>query len=200
MFQTLVQYDISLLNTIRSFIDPNSHVQVLFVKLFSDSEVIIVALMLLGMWLYGVYKKDTTLKIDALKILWIIGGIFLIYALLNNLMPYRPRPETVSAIKPLISHLPDNSFPSGHGLFAGASIFAAFMILRRKWIGWTLLVFSILMLFARVAAGIHYPGDVVGGFILGLIAAPLIYSFEKKEWFKKYFLDLPLKIASFIKL
>lgn len=92
--------------------------------------------------------------------------VMVLYTILNNAMPYRPRPESVSAIKPLFSHVPDNSFPSGHGLFLGASVFALFVFLERKWIGWVALVIGIGMLLSRVMAGIHYPGDVLVGFLL----------------------------------
>ena len=116
----------------------------------------LVMIILVGLWLYGVYKKDNQPKVDALMMLYSIGFAFLVYVFLNLGLPLRPRPETVSAIRPLIDHLPDNSFPSGHGIFAGASTIAAFFYTRR-WIAWILLITGIMMILSRVLAGIHYP-------------------------------------------
>lgn len=85
---------------------------------------------LVGLWLYGTYKKDHQPKIQALMMLYSIGLAFAIYVILNLGLPFRPRPETVSVIRPLVDHLPDNSFPSGHAIFAGASALAAYFYSR----------------------------------------------------------------------
>ena len=118
MLNLLILSDISLLNHLRSFIDPTSAFQVRLIHIGSDIEVVLVMVVLVGLWLYGVYKKEHQSKVDALMILYSIGFAFLVYIALNLGLPFRPRPETVSAIRPLMDHLPDNSFPSGHAIFA----------------------------------------------------------------------------------
>lgn len=123
--------------------------------------------LLVGLWLYGAYKKNNSFKVDSLMIFYSLGFAFVIYVILNLGLPFRPRPETVLTIRPLMDHLPDNSFPSGHAIFAGASILGAFLY-TRAWIAWVLLVTGLLMVFSRVLAGIHYPLDITAGFIVGL--------------------------------
>lgn len=94
-------------------------------------------------------------------------GAFTVYWIINNLLPIRPRPETVTDLPPLISHLPDNSFPSGHAMFWGASWWALHVLLARPRI--TLLFFTLgfITCLTRIIAGIHYPGDIIVGFFLG---------------------------------
>lgn len=199
MISILIALDISFLNYLRSFVDPTSAWQVKLIHLGSDIEVILVMFVLVGLWLYGVYKKNHESKVDALMMLYSIGFAFFVYVVLNLGLPFRPRPETVSAIRPLVDHLPDNSFPSGHAIFAGASMLAAFFYTRR-YIAWTLLVTGILMVLSRVLAGIHYPGDIIVGYSIGLIGSYVVYTLRNKRCMKDYLLVYPVKAAAFFKL
>lgn len=199
MFEFLVSQDITLLNYLRSFIDPTSALQVRLVHIGSDLEVVLVAFVLVGLWLYGVYRKDNQPKVDALMILYSIGFAFLVYVVLNLGLPFRPRPETVSAIRPLVDHLPDNSFPSGHAIFFGASVLAAFFYTRR-WIAWILFVTGAFMVLSRVFAGIHYPGDIFVGTIIGLSGSYIVYRLRDKKCVTNYLLIYPVKIAAFFRL
>lgn len=199
MLSFLISQDISLLNYLRSFVDPNSSLEVRLIHVGADVEVALVALVLVGLWLYGVYKKDNQYKTNALMLLYSIGFAFFIYVVLNLGLPFRPRPETVSSIRPLVDHLPDNSFPSGHGIFAGASMLAAFLYVSRP-IAWILLVTGILMVLSRVLAGIHYPGDILVGYMIGLLGAYAVYRLRDKKFMTDYLLVYPVKIAKWVRL
>jgi membrane-associated phospholipid phosphatase len=84
-------------------------------------------------------------------ILLVFGVVFLIsiYAIINQWFPVRPRPETISRIPPLINHLPDNSFPSGHAMFAGALALYCFAFLKR-WVAIVLFITGIIMVLSRI--------------------------------------------------
>ncbi|EKD30576.1 MAG: hypothetical protein ACD_78C00004G0002 [uncultured bacterium (gcode 4)] len=199
MLDFLISQDITLLNSLRSLVDPNSIFQVKLIHVGSDIEIVLVMLVLVGLWLYGVYKKNNQYKSDALMIFYSIALAFIFYIILNLGLPLRPRPETVSAIRPLVDHLPDNSFPSGHGIFAGASMLAAFFYTRR-FIAWILLIAGLLMILSRVLAGIHYPGDILIGCIIGLIGSLAVYRFRNAKFMVGYLLVYPVKIAKFFRL
>ncbi|MDD2487365.1 MAG: phosphatase PAP2 family protein [Candidatus Gracilibacteria bacterium] len=199
MLEKIISADIGLLKFIQSFVDPDNGIQVEIIKLLSDFGVILVVILLIGLWIYGVYKKKDIFKENALMIFYSIAFSFLIYVILNLGLPLRPRPETVSAIRPLVDHLPDNSFPSGHAIFAGASIFASYFFSKRCVFS-VLVIFSFLMLISRIMVGIHYPTDIFVGLIIGMIGAFFVYKNKDSGIFKKYLLPFPIKIAKFIKL
>lgn len=199
MIQTLVSLDISVLNFLRSFVNPNSLIEVKFIHILSDLEIGLVILVLVGLWLYGVYRRQDSFKEEALMMFYSIGFAFLVYIILNIGLPVRPRPETVSAIRPLVDHLPDNSFPSGHAIFFGASMLAAFFYTRR-WIAYTLLVTGTFMVLARVLAGIHYPGDILAGTIIGLLGAYGVYCVRDTKLVRNYLIPLPIKVGKWVKL
>ena len=57
------------------------------------------------------------------------------------------------------------AFPSGHATFFSAIGFALFR--NHKKVGYIFILFAILIGIARVAAGVHFPLDILGGFLLG---------------------------------
>ena len=70
------------------------------------------------------------------------------------------------------------SFPSGHTIIMFALATAIYFYDRR--FGWFLFVLGALVGIGRVAGGVHYPTDILGGAILGIIVGWLVYSISKK--------------------
>jgi undecaprenyl-diphosphatase len=75
------------------------------------------------------------------------------------------------------------SFPSKHVTFFFALATAVYLY-NKKWGIWFFIA-SILMGVARVAAGVHYPSDILGGMIIGIFVAYVIYYFAEKRRTKK---------------
>ena len=199
MLTFLQNIDAQLLDMLRSTIVPFAwtHPIIIF---FSDLEPIVFGLFLLWLWLFGVYHKDSGPKQVALDLFWHVIAAFLIYAIINQLLPMRPRPETIGSLVPLVSHLPDNSFPSGHALFWGASWWALYALFGNKKTLWSFFVLGGLTCFARILAGIHYPGDIIVGFLLGWGLMVLFTSLPHGNKYRNLAHTFPLKIASYFKL
>ena len=67
------------------------------------------------------------------------------------------------------------SFPSGHVLFFFALAMAIYMYDRRA--GRWFFAAATLLGLARVIGGIHWPGDILGGAVLGILTAWLMVRF-----------------------
>jgi undecaprenyl-diphosphatase len=71
------------------------------------------------------------------------------------------------------SHLEDDlSFPSGHTSlnFATFTALAAVLIKDKKKWAWLRMIIPIIVGFTRIIRCVHYPSDVLGGMIIGIIA------------------------------
>lgn len=86
----------------------------------------------------------------------------------------RPFVAHPHAVHLFAKHGPDAGFPSDHAT-ASMAIAAAFLLRRRYGWGLFTLVFAVILDFGRVAAGFHYPTDVLGGAAIGALAALLLW-------------------------
>lgn len=87
----------------------------------------------------------------------------------------RPRPYVAH---PHIAHMfiartHDFSFPSDHATASFA--IAVALLLRHRKVGLLALAMAAVLCVARVAVGTHYPGDVLGGAVLGSAVAVLLW-------------------------
>lgn len=90
---------------------------------------------------------------------------------------HRPRPFLVLPVNQLLTD-PSWSFPSGHATFFFALATAVYLH-HKKW-GIFFFVAAALISIARVAAGVHYPSDIVAGAVVGvLVASVMVYLFRK---------------------
>ena len=132
-------------------------------------------------------KYSPLVYAGALALLWLtwkprnqraalFAGISALVALgLGQIVGYafpRDRPYLAHHVSLLITHSPDTSFPSDHTTLAFAVAIAVWQFNRRA--GITLLIFGVLVAVARVFVGAHYPGDVIGGAVLGAITSLII--------------------------
>ena len=110
-------------------------------------------------------------RVDALIIL--LGVIFIAAGNALKLAVGRPRPEYL-----LVDSVPATlSFPSGHALFAvifgGFLIFLAGELVQPRLARWSLQAGLALLVLAvgasRVYLGFHWPSDVVGGYLFGIV-------------------------------
>jgi len=98
----------------------------------------------------------------------------------------RRRPDRVAAGVPDGRHVPmpeSTSFPSGHS--ASAFAFAEGVSATAPALGLPLRLAAVAVAYSRVHTGVHYPGDVVGGGLIGLTAgevAPRIVAFAQRRW------------------
>lgn len=117
-------------------------------------------------------------------ILSLAAGLLAGNVFLKNMIA-RERPCWIDSSVPLLIHNPrDYSFPSGHTLasFEGA---VSIWLYNRKW-GTAALILAALIGFSRMYLFVHFPTDVLGGLVLGVLIAFFIhFMVEKGKNFKK---------------
>ncbi|MGL4790195.1 MAG: phosphatase PAP2 family protein [Anaerotignaceae bacterium] len=143
----------------------------IFITTLGNSGFIWIAIAILLL----ISKKKTEVICVVLALLF---SLIICNLLLKNLVA-RPRPFAFLEDFQLLIPTPlDYSFPSGH---TSSSIAAAFVIWKfNKKLGVAVWVLAILIIFSRLYLYVHFPTDILGGIITGLIAGYLGYIYGKK--------------------
>lgn len=94
----------------------------------------------------------------------------------------RPRPfVALSNIQLLTPHSADGGMPSHHTVFMIAVATAIYI--RNRIVGLTLGALTLVCGVARIAAGIHYPTDVLVGLLIGIGTVLVIHNlFKNQNW------------------
>jgi len=104
-------------------------------------------------------------------IVWTVGGAFIALGVaqpIGHLVARRRPYDVLHGVTVLVGHTRDFSFPSDHATLAGA-IVAGLWLSRDRLLASIATIAALLLGFARVYIGAHYPGDVAAGLLLGAI-------------------------------
>lgn len=92
-----------------------------------------------------------------------------------------PRPfEILANVNLLFSHGGGDSFPSGHATFFAA--LAAAVYSYHKKLGIIYIIGALLIGLGRITAGIHFPIDILAGYILGGAIGLSVYALLKRTF------------------
>ena len=90
---------------------------------------------------------------------------------------HRPRPISVDAVHHLVMNT-EWSFPSGHASFFFA--LSTGVYLYNKKLGIIFYLVSLLMGIARIFIGVHWPSDILGGILLGIVTALIVQKISER--------------------
>jgi undecaprenyl-diphosphatase len=155
---------------------------VLFFAKYFPVLVIIFAVYFLFRHQEEVYFSNPVIRFvaRAKEIFYTLSAVFLswIFSVLLKVMFAVPRPFGALNINPLFSP-GDFSFPSGHSAFFMALAVAIYFWHRKM--GLLFILFAVIIGLARIVAGVHYPFDILSGFLFGGLVSYLLMFFFKKN-------------------
>lgn len=138
-------------------------------EFYAKSGIVIFPVLLLAGFLLGRKRHDRHAMSSSI---W-AGGAPLVALLIGQSIGRvidRARPyNTLNDVHLLLDRTTDFSFPSDHATVAGAVTIGLFFVDRR--LGFVTAFAALLMAFARVYVGAHYPSDVAVGLLLGASVA-----------------------------
>jgi undecaprenyl-diphosphatase len=140
----------------------------LMIAVASGAEVVFLVTVVLW-FILGVVRGRPDDRVGAIAALLASGLALLVNQVVSHIV-YRPRPFVMhpNTVHVLLGHSADGSFPSDHAAAAVAISIVLCAFHRR--LGIAALLFAVLTAYARVYVGDHYPGDVLAGALIGLLA------------------------------
>ncbi|MCM3570667.1 undecaprenyl-diphosphatase [Neobacillus mesonae] len=86
-------------------------------------------------------------------------------------------------VNKLVEHGVDNAFPSDHSIIFFTVCVTIWLVRKKE--GWIWLAVAAAVAISRVMVGVHYPGDVLTGALLGFISALVMHWLVPKLAFLK---------------
>lgn len=118
-------------------------------------------------------KRMMLFAIPAALLTYVLG-------LIGSHLYFDPRPFVVEHFIPLVSHAPDNGFPSDHTLLV--SVLATIGMFWNRRLSIALWGIAITVAVARVYVGVHHTVDVLGSIAFALIGVSTWYAVLKYVW------------------
>ena len=137
-------------------------------------------------------RKAAVIGAATLLMTYIITNLCL-KPLVARVRPY----EVVEGLTRIIEKQSDRSFPSGHtanSMAVGVILWKISQSYEKlvdkklyfpKAAGWFVLVLSILIGLSRLYVGVHYPTDVLGGAMIAIVDAAVVFAVYKKLFIRK---------------
>ena len=179
--------DIQLFHFFNNFAGQSRIFDTLIIFLAEYFQYLLVIVFLLLLYFSG-YARPEKIRVFLVT----IGSIIvsrLGVAELIRFFYHRPRPFLALEAHKLIANSDwfysdtEWSFPSGHSAFFFAMATAIYLY-NKKW-GVGFFIAAILMNVSRIVAGVHYPSDILGGMIVGMLTAYVIFYFTEKRKIKE---------------
>ena len=127
---------------------------------------------LLGFWFEGQTleaRRDNQRAVLRAMVTLVLSSALVV---LCNLFYFRDRPFRYHEVNLLFYHPSDSSFPS-NSVTVVFSFAATIWLRNRRW-GWPMMILAGGFAFSRVYCGVHYPADILAGFVLGAGSAWLL--------------------------
>jgi undecaprenyl-diphosphatase len=134
-----------------------------------------------------IFKKDS---------IYLIAGLLLVVLVCDQftsgfMKPFfeRPRPCHNAEIAHLV-HVANKcggkfGFASGHSANSFGIAMFVWMVFRSYWKwSWLIFIWAAVVAYSRIAIGVHYPGDILAGGILGISFSYLIFRLTSEIYFR----------------
>ena len=165
--------EIHILDMIQNLRTPIGDVVVPLITRLGDAGIIWIILTVLLLII------PKTRKTGVIMMAALLADVLLCNVVIKNLVA-RTRPFDVNtAVQLLVAKPRDYSFPSGHTAASFAAMTALFLAkMKKAWIA--ALVLAVLIAFSRLYFYVHYPTDVLGGAVVGILSGIIGYTIVEK--------------------
>lgn len=174
--QSLIDLDKQIFSWLNSLVGINSVFDSI-IKYIAVYTVYLVPILMLYFF-YIHFRKDEKGRKFMLSIFITSVFCWQVFAGVVGRLINRPRPFDVAGTHELVFHLPSYSFPSDHALFLMFLSVYLYLFGYKK-MGLIAIIITVIVSITRIIGGLHWPGDVLVGWILGALLAYILYLIRK---------------------
>lgn len=131
---------------------------------------------------FRAWQRELKSNVTGYILAIVSGGISRGIVELIRFFYHHPRPPVALGITSLFPET-SYSFPSGHAVFFFGLAMGVYFINKR--FGILLFILSIFIGLARISAGVHWPSDILGGAVLGILVSIVIFKLWNQSYNKK---------------
>jgi undecaprenyl-diphosphatase len=145
-------------------------------EISAQDLVFLIPALLLLLWFWPAIETDraSNQRVAAVTAVSVMAALAVASLIGHVVFETRPFISDLST-RLLINHSADNSFPSDHTTLAFGA--AGAMLYWRRTLGFLLLVLATLVGVARIYVGVHWPSDILGAAVIGLITGVVLARF-----------------------
>jgi len=181
-----MQLDIIIFEFFNNFVGINSVLDSIFLFFADDLDIVLFLVVVFFLLIHDHFpklkffsKKELALRVKEIIYVSLASGLAWVMARLLKDVFTRPRPFLeLSEVNLLLQQGGYDSFPSGHATFFFA--LALIVYLGHKKAGIFLGIGALIISISRVVVGLHFPSDILGGFVLGFLVILVINSIKKQ--------------------
>lgn len=175
------------------------------IPFMADVFVFTYPLFLIAYYLIGIQLKNHHRKVEALTI-FLAAVLGFVVNFIFKIFVGKARPDQVLFAQNdlILQALPKFSFPSDHATvsmtMAVATLFIALQIKNKglRWFAIFLIWGSLVMCVSRVMIGVHWPTDILAGWLIGALIWWGITRMSVVVFLKKYIFDYLIHFQEFI--
>jgi len=156
----------------------SSHELIQLAQFFAKQLILVVPILMIVLWLWQSCQRK--MLVDVMITLIIVVSMTTLIR--ENFIHARPFVEGIGY--QFLDHQPTSSFPSNHGTVIFTFAFA-FLWWGRAMYGAGLLIAALLIAWSRIYLGVHWPLDMVGAMIVGVIACAITQKISQ-NWRKLF--------------
>ncbi len=139
-----------------------SPVNVILAEVVASQLIYAIPVVLLALWIWGEPDKRAGLASTV-----IVSALALGANQLAGLLWFEPRPFMIGLGHTLVSHVPENSFPSDHATFILTAGFGLIAARAAPTWGKLVAISGALVAWVRIYLGLHFPLDMLASALIG---------------------------------
>jgi undecaprenyl-diphosphatase len=166
MTDVLQQMDVSLFSLINHAHHPLMDAVMLFVTDIKKTGIILLCVWAGLLWKGGARGRTVALLMLPLILITDQLSSHVLKDVFDRVRPC----EALEGVRAIDGCRHSPSFPSSHAVnnFAAATLFA---LHYRRWVPWLAFGLASVVSYSRIYLGLHYPSDVLGGAVIGILCA-----------------------------